>query len=359
MLKTTPVVFAVEDTYQIMVPVTAECLMWVQVGDRNYYDDTNGVLRSLCEVHKATVPMAELDRAGRYTLHIRPVIERGGWCSKTGEVISYEYDFTPVPHENARAYCISDTHGRTEEPIRAAQAFGEFDFLILNGDLCNCCDDVAVLMDIYTIASRLTGGNKPVVYSRGNHDLRGSHSERAADYIPSREGRTYYTFRFGSLWGAVLDCGEDKRDDHIECGNVFCCLDFRERETEYVHQMADAKTYEAEGITTRVVIAHDPFSQQLWPDYDMASHLYKQWCQRLREDVKPHVMICGHMHRTDVWYPGGQRDTYGQPCPIVLAGVPRENYHAGCGYIFGKDSITAIHTDSEGAVLRTTEIPMI
>ena len=46
MPKTPPVVFAVAREYQIMVPVEAECVMWVQVGDETYYDDSNGTLRS-------------------------------------------------------------------------------------------------------------------------------------------------------------------------------------------------------------------------------------------------------------------------------------------------------------------------
>ena len=359
MLKTNPAVFAMGDTYQIKVPVKKECLMWVQVGDKTYYDATNGILRSLSEIHSVTVPMTELDAAGGYTICIRDVYKRGSWCSETAaEVLTYPYDFTPVPPAGARAYCISDAHQRIEEPIRAARTFGDFDFLILNGDLCNCCDDPTVRLHAYIIASELTGGNKPIVFARGNHDLRGSHSELTEKYTPLHNGRTYYTFRFGTLWGVVLDCGEDKRDDHIECGNVFCCHDFRLQETEYIKDLVSRakEEYEAEGVKTRLVIMHYPISHHLWPDYEFEPDIYREWCRLLREEVRPDAMICGHMHISDVWTPGGEKDQFGQPCPIVLGGVPGKDYYAGCGYEFGDTAIRATHTDSNGEILQESAI---
>lgn len=43
MMKTTPVVFSVHDMYQIMVLTKTPSLMWVRVGEKNYYDDSNGI----------------------------------------------------------------------------------------------------------------------------------------------------------------------------------------------------------------------------------------------------------------------------------------------------------------------------
>ena len=359
MLTTAPIVFAVEDSYQIVIPVNAECLMWVQIGDKTYYDDTNGILRSLSDVHRVTVPMSVLDAEKKYTLWLRPVTLRRGWKSETEEAVSYTYPFHPVPATGARAYCISDSHGRIDEPVAAAKAFGDMDFLILNGDLANSFDDPDQLLNACRLADKIVGGSKPVVSARGNHDLRGKYSEKTALYMPQCNGHTYYTFRFGSVWGLVLDCGEDKRDDHIECGHVFCCRHFREQETDFIrHVIAHAdEEYLADGITTRVVIAHYPFSMKLWPDYDFEEDIFSEWTRLMRESVKPHLWICGHMHISDVWEPGCPRDTFGQSCPIVLSGVPKDGY-AGCGYTFGDNAVEATHTDHEGKVLRKTSIPL-
>ena len=70
-LKTAPAVFAVHDTYQIMVPVSCECVMWVKVGNECYYDDSNGILRSAVSMHRISVPVDELDKSGKYTVCYR------------------------------------------------------------------------------------------------------------------------------------------------------------------------------------------------------------------------------------------------------------------------------------------------
>ena len=47
-----------------------------------------------------------------------------------------EYNFRPVSDTGCvRAYHISDAHNWAEGPIKAAETFGDIDFLILNGDI--------------------------------------------------------------------------------------------------------------------------------------------------------------------------------------------------------------------------------
>jgi hypothetical protein len=89
MLKTTPAVFTVEHSYHIMVQVTKPALFWVTVGENEYYDESNGIMCSLSDLHRVIVPMAELDKAGEYTVHVRPLRVlifascRQGWKKKT------------------------------------------------------------------------------------------------------------------------------------------------------------------------------------------------------------------------------------------------------------------------------------
>ncbi|MBQ9859977.1 MAG: metallophosphoesterase [Clostridia bacterium] len=354
MLKTAPAVFAVEDTYQILVQAKAECMLWVQVGDACYYDESNGILRSLSELHRVSVPMAALDTARGYTVCVRPLVERKPYFTETAPVEEYPYAFRPLPTENIRAYHISDAHNMVEPPIRAARAFGDIDLLILNGDVIDHSGDPTKFDNIYRICDELTHGEIPVIFSRGNHDMRGNYAEKFAEYTPNHHGNTYYTFRLGSLWGLLLDCGEDKPDGNPEYGNTICCHVFRRRQTAFLQDLIAraTDTYEAQGITTRVVIVHNPFSNVFPAPFDIEQDLYREWCTLLREQVKPHVMITGHKHTLEVWNPGCEQDVLGQPCPVVVGARPERGvYFAGCGYVFGKDSITVTFTDSEGQIL--------
>ena len=118
-----------------------------------------------------------------------------------------------------------------------AKAYGKIDFLILNGDLPNHSGDISNFTTIHRIASEITGGEIPVVFSRGNHDMRGIYAENIAEHTPTDHGNSYYTFRLGGVWGLVLDCAEDKNDDHPEYGNCNCCHAFRREQTKFIESV--------------------------------------------------------------------------------------------------------------------------
>ncbi len=75
-MKYTPAVCAVGKNYQILIPVRMPAVLWVRVGETDYYDESNGILRSDTDLHRVTVPMLELDAVGAYTVCWREVAER-------------------------------------------------------------------------------------------------------------------------------------------------------------------------------------------------------------------------------------------------------------------------------------------
>lgn len=360
MLKTAPAVFAVEQSYHIMVQVTKPALFWVNVGEKEYYDESNGIMCSLSDLHRVVVPMDELDRAGEYTVCIRPLKKRKPYFTQTEEPVCYTYPFYPVPDRTVRAYHISDAHNQIETPVAAAKAFGKIDLLILNGDVIDHSGDPSKFDNVYQICDALTGGSIPTVFSRGNHDMRGNYAEKFFNYTPNANGNTYYTFRLGGLWGILLDCGEDKPDSDAEYGHTVCCHAFRRRQTEFLKKIIANKEqeYQAPGVTKRLVISHVPFTMSFKPPFDIEQELYAQWVELLH-CVRPDVMICGHTHTQEILPVGGPKDAYGQPCPVVLGAAinKRESsYYAGCGYTFGENFIEITFTDCEGKILNKQKL---
>ena len=84
-MKTTPAVFAVGREYQIMVPVSENSLFWIETGGESFYDEQNGIMRSICSTHRVIVPMEVLDRAGEYTVCEREIIDRKPYFPETAE----------------------------------------------------------------------------------------------------------------------------------------------------------------------------------------------------------------------------------------------------------------------------------
>ncbi|MBR2460761.1 MAG: metallophosphoesterase [Clostridia bacterium] len=361
--KAHPAVYAVGREYQITVVTNVETLMWVRVGDEEFYDDSNGIIRSGKPVHKMTVPAELLDSQGGYTVCFRRVIERKPYYSETEDITEINYTFRPVTGENIRIYHISDAHNKVDSPVGAGEYFGNsLDLLILNGDIPNHSGDIANFDAIHEIAGRITKGEIPAVFSRGNHDTRGIHAEDLADYTPTDGGSSYFTFRLGGLWGMVLDCGEDKDDSSVEYGNTICCHWFRQKQTRFIEGViANAeKEYLAPGVTKRMVVCHIPFTYIYRKPFDIEKELYAHWTGLLREHVKPDFILCGHMHCTEVWYPGGEHDDHGQSCPVIIGSDPflgrkDMDVFVGCAIEYGERNVKVRFTDQDKAVVGEEE----
>ncbi len=348
MLKYTPAVFAVKNDYQIMTPVTEPSLFWVEVDGKCFYDEQNGIMRSLCTTHRVTVPMELLDRVGEYTVCERVIIDRKPYFPETEDTVKTTFSFKPVPTDNIRIYHVADTHNRVEEPCEAAKKFGEIDLLVMNGDIPNHSGDIAYFDTIYAIAEKLTHGNIPIIFARGNHDMRGYFAEQIADYTPNQSGNTYYSVRVGNIWALVLDCGEDKDDSSKEYGFTVACRPFRERQTEYIRQIIkNAETeYAAEGVEHRLLICHNPFTYQLKEPFNIEKEIYTEWSALIRENISPELMLCGHLHKTFISEVGSENDHLGQPCTLVVGSNVGEGFHVGCGVVLKKADVSIDFFDS-------------
>ncbi len=358
-----PTVFAVGESYKIMIPTESEMLVGIRVGEEIFYDEYNGVKRTSNPVHGVEVPLDVLNTAKEYTVVIRRVLERRAYRSKVGEEECFSYRFFPVEDKGSiEIYHISDTHGRVRMAIDACEAAGGApDILILNGDVMNSSETLDQIVDVYRIASEITGGQIPCVFSRGNHDFRGSYAEKLADYVPADNGNTYFTFRLGPIWGIVLDCGEDKFDDHYEYGHTVCCDAFRKRETRFLEKVCASGEYNAEGIRTRFLISHIPFAQRpgkgnygyVDNPFLVGEELYTEWCAKIKECIRPNLMICGHNHSCSVHAVGGALDQRGQPAPVILGGKPKtldgqRDGFSGAKIVLESGSASVTFNDNEG-----------
>ena len=355
-LRTSPIVYCVGEKYVITVPVLKPTLAWVRVGDKEFYDHSCGILRSDVTVHKIEVPQAVLDREGGYTVCLREVLERKPYFPKVGEVMTADFDFCPVKGGRVSMYHVADAHGDTVHTVGACRRFeeqyGKIDLLVLNGDIIDHSGRVENFDAIHTIAAEISGGRIPVICSRGNHDLRGACAEKLADYMPNAEGKTYYTFRVGGVWGLVLDCAEDKNDDHAEYGSCNVCHSFRLEETEFLRRVAQGGEYDACGAEHKIVIAHNPFTMKFPEPFNIEEELYGEWVDVLNTAVKPDMLISGHKHYFKVIKSGDPEDAYGQSFPTVIASVKDHKtcYFAGTGIIFDGKTAKIVVTDEKGVV---------
>lgn len=367
-LRAGPVVCAVDHEYQIMVPVNCETLMSVIVNGKEYFCHSNGVRKSRCAVQKFTVPMAELDAAEKYTLRYQRVISRQAYTCLKGPLNQKTFAFRPVPEKDPiNIYALSDTHGIRQAAIEAASFFGDdLDLLILNGDISSSCmtEDEAMLP--YDIAYGVTGGSVPCIITRGNHDLRGKLSEELHEWLPAKNGRTYYPVSLGPLLLLVLDCGEDKNDDHREYGGTAAFHAMRLEETEFLHRYAlNRDDHLAQEINCKLVVSHIPVSYRdhgsskgEFP-FDIENEIYSEWVDILNSSFRPDLYIAGHLHRSELWQPDSPKNERKLECPILIAGVPvhgRQPDCIGAALTITDKEITIRRTDKNKSVIQDETI---
>ena len=354
-------VFATHGGYQIVFNTRDPGLAWVEAGGRVFSEDDNGNIRSDRTVHKIFLEKELLDAAGGYTIRFARCFARKPYFPESGETFEKTYAFRPVTREDdLSVFMLCDTHSLIEEPVKTGGYFGEkLDALILNGDIPDHSGTTEHLLSIFAIVSRLTGGEIPVIYARGNHDTRGEAALDFPRYVATDGGRLYYTFRLGPVWGVVLDCGEDKPDDHPEYGGMAHFDPYRAAQTGFLDGILSraGEEFAAPGVKYRIAVCH--VRPDLYSDEYFAKH-YRAWVARLNE-MGIDLALHGHEHRRG-FLPAGRETALGRiGYPVCLGGsftgvkdeagrLIRRNME-GTALTFRDGEIRIVFTDESHAAL--------
>ncbi len=354
-------VYLVGGEYQIIFNTVEEGIAWVEVNGEAFPDEKDGLMRS-GTVHRAHVPCGTLDAAKRYAVCFRALPERRPYWPQLGETERQEYAFRPVDwRDGLQIYHLADAHSHVPEAVEAGRFFGDrLDLLVMNGDIPAESKTEKDVLAVFDIAGGVTGGERPVVFARGNHDTRGKFAPAFPEYIGTDEGRTYFTFRTGGLWGIVLDCGEDKTDDSEEYGGIVRCEPFRRRQSDFLRRVIERreKEFDAEGVTLRLAICHVPFMTELMAaagdKFDIERERYAEWTTLLN-GMGIDLMLCGHQHTLHAFRPGDPMMRYGAEFPVLVGSMPRFNRDApetnrfvGAAVEAVDGRLAAAYTDNRG-----------
>jgi len=316
---THPTVFIVEDTYQIAFATNATGLAWVEINGIDYQDSQNGLVRWNSKYHKITVPQSALNNAESYKICFRSLSDRPSYDPVPGSTVSRTYPFDPIPEDRDPVfYCSSDQHGTNTNNLKISKT-RSFDVYVFGGDYISTLTDdsgVKLLLD-YTGA--VTQGRKPTIYTRGNHEIRGSNCEdlyRVSGY--SEKTGPYYTVKLPGIFGIVLDAGEDKVDSHSEYGGTVQFTAFREAQTQWLREVVASREWETYPV--RMAFAHVPFSFYATDTFEST---YKEWAD-LCDQMGISLLVSGHKHNYAVNGPNSSKHK-ADPNFVTLIMSDREN----------------------------------
>lgn len=345
-LYCSPNVLIINDKYEVIVNTVEEGIAYVKIGRTVFHENQSGIMPSVTTVHKFRVPQIILDKYKSYTVYYKKVTDRKNNFPVVGKLQKTAFAFRPiVKNDNVNMFYIADIHGDWERAAKISGYFGdELDLYIVNGDFGES-SSLENLRNLNRLIGDVTKGAIPAIVGRGNHDTRGKLAEKVTDYMASSDGKAYFDFAAGPLWGVVFDCGEDKYDNHPEYRSLNFFESYRKAELKFL------KKLKPKDAAFRFAVCHVPFMSAcaMNGEFDIMPDLYKEWGKEAAR-MGFEFMICGHTHNIRYIAPGDADDKFPHPYPVIVGCTKRADYMSGTAVTFKKSGTVLRIVGSDGDV---------
>lgn len=150
--------------------------------------------------------------------------------------------------------------------------------------------------------------NIPFAVVRGNHETRGPLARTYDQFIRNtRDGKFYGVYYIGDTAVVMLDCGEDKDDQHPVYGGVVDFDNYRLEQAEWLKGVVASKTFR--NAKRRIVIMHIPPVTERMAEVEANAGLVRDllsWPGQVHvgatmlpilNEANIDVMLSGHLHR--------------------------------------------------------------
>lgn len=185
-------------------------------------------------------------------------------------------------------------------------------FVIFNGDcLPEATNREHALHMIHALADPINGAERPIIFLRGNHEIRNCYSAGMHHQIGYYNDKTYSAFTRGNTRFVLLDCGEDKPDDSDVYAGLNDFTQLRLDQVDFLKQELKSKDFKQ--AKHRVLISHIP----VFGNTDKYRPCLDLWGPLLKK-APFDVAIGAHTHSA-AFYPEG---TDGCQFPVYVGGGP-------------------------------------
>ena len=185
-------------------------------------------------------------------------------------------------------------------------------FVIFNGDcLPEPTNREHALHMIHALADPINGAERPIIFLRGNHEIRNCYSAGMHHQIGYYNDKTYSAFTRGNTRFVLLDCGEDKPDDSDVYAGLNDFTQLRLDQVDFLKQELKSKNFKQ--AKHHVLISHIP----VFGNTDKYRPCLDLWGPLLKK-APFDVAIGAHTHSA-AFYPEG---TDGCQFPVYVGGGP-------------------------------------
>lgn len=258
-------------------------------------------------------------RPGRkyfYRTQTAPVDFAGPYDIRRGEAVAspiHRFTTFNAAAEQVNFVVWNDTHQNNVTLAKLARYLPDFpaDFLLWNGDIFNDVrDDDMLIAETLHPAGQEYAATRPLVFARGNHDVRGAQARSLGRALEAPEGKYYFAFRQGPVALVVLDTGEDKADSHPEYGGLGDFTSYRAEQRAWLAHALDQAEFRTAPF--RVLVTHIPLR-----GFEESKDSRAKW-EALLRPARFDFAFSGHTHRHAYNEPSPE-----QPWPLLVGGGPK------------------------------------
>ena len=222
-----------------------------------------------------------------------------------------EFTLPAAGTDSFTAVVFNDLHQHTQTFRSLCQQIKNvnYDFVVFNGD---CVDDPVDHNQATSFISELTegvcGDRIPTFFMRGNHEIRNAYSIGLRDHYDYVGDRTYGSFNWGDTRIVMLDCGEDKPDDHWVYYGLNDFTQLRNEQVDFLKKELSSKEFKKAG--KRVLIHHIPLYGN--DGKNLCANLWT----KLLEKAPFNISLNAHTHKY-AYHPKGE---LGNNYPVIIGG---------------------------------------
>ena len=233
---------------------------------------------------------------------------------ETARTPFYSFRMPSASDKDFTAVIFNDLHENRE----VMAAFGKllrgmkYDFAMFNGDcLTEPANREQAMHNIAEACRMVDAANHLTFFIRGNHEIRNAYSAGMHSLIGYQEGKTYGAFSWGDTRFVMLDCGEDKPDDHWVYYGLNDFTGLRREQVDFLRHELKSKAFKK--ADRRILINHIP----IWNNSDKFAPCTELWAPLLKK-ASFDLNVCAHVHSYGFWTAGAEDN----PCPVVRGGGP-------------------------------------
>jgi hypothetical protein len=277
---------------------------WVELSgsSEKYYETVGGNILPTETLHRVRINNLQAGTAYSYKVYTKeisfnPATMMVSYGATVTNQSSLSFTTFSESKKNVSFLVLNDIHSRADfmKNLCAPVDFKALDFVCFNGDMWDwVLAENQVFADCTDAAVELFASETPIVFNRGNHEPRGPFACYLMDYFPTKDGRVYYRFNIGDICFLVLDCGEDKVDDHYEYFGLAAFDSYREEEALWLERCVASPEFQNASI--RIAFLHIP--PFVGSTEHGSTHL-RQTLVPILNNAGIDVMISGHFHWHD------------------------------------------------------------